>query len=186
VNSDAFSRSTRFDFLSPSFARLSPSCLSYLLHAARSEAARAVGEYFPKIVNNDRNRIFDSEQSRECSRSSEDHSRLNAQLRSDRRRKEGARQSTLRHRRANLRNNRNQGRSAIKGRPIGMTVLSFSSLYRTKSDLGVVIAMLSCEGAPGVSGPQSQRNDHSPPLGSYLELSHDQRRILRSESDTVA
>jgi hypothetical protein len=37
-----------------------------------------------KQLNNDRNRIHDSEQSRECSRRAEDHSRHNARLRRDR------------------------------------------------------------------------------------------------------
>src|SRR5215470_2414288 len=89
-----------------------------------------------KQLNNDRKRIRDSEQSRARSRRTEDHSRHNTQFRRDRGRKESPRQPTVRHRGANLRNNRNQGRS--------------------------------------------------PPPGLNLELFYDQRRILRSESDTVA
>src|SRR5262245_24376185 len=102
------------------------------LRPARSAAARGARKDFPKLINNDRNRIRDSEQSRARSRCAEDHSRHNARLRRDRRRKEITRQPTLRHRRANLRNNRNQGRSSIKGRPgipfpAGLSFLSNSA-----------------------------------------------------------
>ena len=48
VNSDVFPRSTRFDFQSPIFVRLSPFSLPSLLHTARFAPPRAAGNDFPK------------------------------------------------------------------------------------------------------------------------------------------